>query len=798
MKVPVQGGAIADMAMPREIAPASSDVDNPLNNDKQLIELLPVMVWTTTPSGHVNFVNLQCSAFTGVPREQLMATDMMSVMHPDDLAIHDEILQKMLHGRAAFEYEVRVRHHDGQYRRCLVRAIPDIDSAGEVTRWMGTSTDVEDLRQAADQIKLKEDHYRLALDAAQLGTWHHDFRNDEIHLDARACEHFGVSRAILNRAEFKACIEPADWQASSEDILPQPAQAKNNHRAVEFRVRRPDGDVRWLSSQISVEYSDEDQPRALRTISVSRDITAVKQAEARLRESEARLRRFAEHSDDALWLGDSDTMLPLYVSPAFERMFGRPLHNEFDNADTWLQSIHADDRKELEHLINTRYRTGFTVEFRIVRRDSSTIWARNRTFPIYDDRGELIHVGGIIEDITQRKQFEESLRLERERFDRVVAVVPGVLYSYRRISSEQGQYTYMTPGLAELHGVTNEDLANNAATVFRWVPAEDVRMARSTVAEACQRLVQWRMDYRVMHPMKGLRWLSINAVPVRDADDTVTMHGLVVDITARKQAEEQVQRLNADLELRVQQRTAELSAANEELESFAYAVSHDLRAPLRAMWGFCDALIEDYGAALPQEAREYLQHVIDGSRHLGEIIDGLLALSRSTRGDLRRDPIDISVMAEKILRDIARVEPQRRVTWAIQPGLRAYGDSRMIDAVLRNLLGNAWKYTALRAAGLIRVYAEFIDDEYFFFVEDNGAGFNMEHAEKLFLPFQRLHRQDEFQGLGIGLATVQRIVHRHGGKVHGSGIAGHGAKFCFSLPLPDDTATNLPVIEIQE
>jgi light-regulated signal transduction histidine kinase (bacteriophytochrome) len=208
------------------------------------------------------------------------------------------------------------------------------------------------------------------------------------------------------------------------------------------------------------------------------------------------------------------------------------------------------------------------------------------------------------------------------------------------------------------------------------------------------------------------------------------------------------------------------------------------------MWGFCDALIEDYGHSLPPEAREYLQHVIDGSRHLAEIIDGLLALSRSTRGVLRRDSVDLSSIAEKIMRDMARVEPDRHVTWAIQPALRASGDSRMIDAVMRNLLGNAWKYTAERSDALIRVYGDAIDGEYFFCVEDNGAGFNMEHAEKLFQPFQRLHRQDEFSGLGIGLATVQRIIHRHGGRVYGTGAVDQGALFRFSLSLPDEQLTS--------
>ncbi len=204
------------------------------------------------------------------------------------------------------------------------------------------------------------------------------------------------------------------------------------------------------------------------------------------------------------------------------------------------------------------------------------------------------------------------------------------------------------------------------------------------------------------------------------------------------------------------------------------------------MLGFCDALIEDYGDSLPAQAHEYLQHVIDGSRHLGEIIEGLLTLSRSTRGTLRHDEVDLSALAEKALREMARIEPERRVTWSVEQGLHASGDSRMLDIALRNLLGNAWKYAANRSDATIRVYAERIDGELMFCVEDNGAGFSMEHAEKLFQPFQRLHRQDEFTGLGIGLATVQRIVHRHGGRVSGTGNPDRGAIFRFSLTTPDE------------
>lgn len=254
------------------------------------------------------------------------------------------------------------------------------------------------------------------------------------------------------------------------------------------------------------------------------------------------------------------------------------------------------------------------------------------------------------------------------------------------------------------------------------------------------------------------------------------------DIVARKRAAFEIEQLNQELNHTVSQ----LQGANQELEAFAYSVSHDLRAPLRAMSGFSEALVEDFGDKLEAEAREYLYEIVVGSRHMGLLIDGLLTLSRSTRGELRRDRVDLSVMADRIRCELEKSEQQRRVEWRIEPGLSAGGDARMIEVIMRNLLDNAWKYTAGMADPIIRVYAELEGSERFFCVADNGAGFDIAHAEKLFQPFQRLHRQDEFPGIGIGLATAQRIVHRHGGTIHATGAPHNGATFCFSLPYGEE------------
>jgi len=253
------------------------------------------------------------------------------------------------------------------------------------------------------------------------------------------------------------------------------------------------------------------------------------------------------------------------------------------------------------------------------------------------------------------------------------------------------------------------------------------------------------------------------------------------EIEERKRAEEEVRTLNAELDRRVAERTTELEASNRELEAFSYSVSHDLRAPLRAIDGFSNAVLKHYPESLDARGQDYLRRIRAAAQRMAQLIDDVLGLSRASRAEMHRQRVDLSAMALEILGDLRRSQPQRKAEISVERGLIANADAHLLRIVLDNLLDNAWKFTGRRDVARIELGVTEQDGERVYYIRDNGAGFNPAYADKLFSPFQRLHAEDEFPGTGIGLALVQRILRRHGGRIWAESAVEQGATFHFTL-----------------
>ncbi|HVV73753.1 MAG TPA: ATP-binding protein, partial [Verrucomicrobiae bacterium] len=375
----------------------------------------------------------------------------------------------------------------------------------------------------------------------------------------------------------------------------------------------------------------------------------------------------------------------------------------------------------------------------------------------------------------QRRKAEEALLTSEERYRTLVELSPDALF----VQIDE-RIVFINSAGVKLFGAANPEQLIGKHT--RELVHKDYLKAVQ------QRRRQMREQGKPL-PFLEQRWVRLDGTPV---DVEVAAAPLIFagksaaqviahDITERKRTEQEIRRLNADLERRVRNRTAELELANKELEAFSYSVSHDLRAPLRHIEGFVEILTNSCGA-LDAESRGHLQTITSSARKMGRLIDDLLTFSRTARAELTKGPVRLGPMVHSIIRELQGQSERRQVDWVVHELPAVEADSALLHQVLVNLLGNALKYTSTRDRARIEVGASSTPTEDVVLVRDNGVGFDMRYAHKLFGVFQRLHRASDFEGTGIGLANVRRIIHRHGGRTWAEGELDQGATFYFSLP----------------
>lgn len=676
------------------------------------------------------------------------------------------------------------------------------------------------VEQMLSKLKLSEERYRYLLDTASEGILTIDTFGRTDYVNQRMAEMLGYSREeILGQYIFEFADEVAKGQVVEH--WERVKQGKNDR--AQLRFRRRDGCELW--ALVSSSAIKDDTGSFKGAFAAIADITELKQTSEALRESEERFRQVTENTSDVFWVADLAKPELLYVSPAYEKIWGRSCESLQANFMAWSEGIHPEDRDRVQaKFFQTVLQGQYDEEFRILRPDGSVRWVRDRGFPIKNKQGETHRAAGVVEDITERKQVESELKNQQKWLEEMLNFLPSPMLL---IEPETAKVTFANIAAnAMAGGEFPKDLpAEKYHTIYYCTDAlgeqiPDDRMPGVRVARG-ERLDGLEFNW---HTPGGIRSI------ISFGDTLPAMHGhpptsalLFQDVTKLKIAEVEIRRFNENLEAAVKDRTLQLQAVNSELESFCYSVSHDLRAPLRHISGFVELLLKRNNSNLDETSHRYLNTIAHTAKQAGILVDDLLAFSRMGRAEMHCMAVNMELLIKEVKHEFEPETNGRDIEWQIQPNLPLVnGDIFMLRLALRNLIENALKYTRTQPKTIIEIgyvsdycklpssdltlaaladnlkyynldkesdclkskiqNPKYQEDMAIFSIRDNGVGFDMRYAHKLFGVFQRLHSEQEFEGTGIGLANVRRIIYRHGGETWAQGTVGGGATFYFSLP----------------
>jgi len=501
-----------------------------------------------------------------------------------------------------------------------------------------------------------------------------------------------------------------------------------------------------------------------------------------LRESEEKLKAILTGIEDYITIQNKELDI-IWINQPMKDLYGDVIGKKCYNAYRALDVPCPECTAE--KVFNEEKR--IVSERTTITPDGRRVYSLVTSSPVRDAEGNIVAVMEIAKDITERKNLEMRLKTYTETLEKRIeertkalndseaklrAILAGI-GDYITIQNRELDIIWINQPMIDLYG--EEIIGEKCYKAYRALIAPCPECTAEKVFNEEKTVVSERS---VILPDGRRGYTLVTSSPLRDADGNI--EGVVESIsliTERKLAEQEIIKLNEELK----HQTLELEAINKELEAFSYSVSHDLRAPLRSIDGFSKALLEDYTDILDMQGKNYLKRVRAASQHMEELINALLELSRVTRSEMSMKPVDLSGIAQTIATDLQKTQPERQVDFVIEPALVANGDERLLQLVLENLLGNAWKFTGKKPLAMIEFGVTEQKGEAVYLLRDNGAGFDNIYADKLFGVFQRLHSPDEFSGIGIGLATVKRIIHRHGGRIWAEGEKEKGATFYFTL-----------------
>jgi len=592
--------------------------------------------------------------------------------------------------------------------------------------YQSAQDELRERKRIQEALALSEENLRLALSAARMGTWNWDIQTNEIDWSDAVYTLFGINKADveLNYLSYLDYIHPDD-RPDVEKKVQQSLDNPDIFYSVEHRIIWPDGSLHWMAGQGRV-YADE-TGKPIRMAGTVIDITERKQADDALRQANQQL------ASNALVLERRSQLLQVAA--------------EVSRAASAI--LDPDElSQQVVELVQQRFKLYYVGLF------------------LADESGEVLHL------MAATGEAGKIMLRQEHKFPVGNSSMVGWCVAHRqaRIALDVGAdaMRFNNPLLPDSRSelalpLVSRGQALGALTIQSEIEAafsaEDIETFQTLVDQLANAILNARLYDQ-----------------------------LGSELEERRRVERQVRQLNSELEERVElrtidlkRRTFELQATNRELESFSYSVSHDLRAPLRALDGFSRILLDDFQEALPEEARPHLNRIRDAAKQMSQLIDDMLRLSRVTRVEMHHDPVDLTYIAQQTIETLQNHEPDRIVTVTIHDNLTARGDAGLLRMAIENLLNNAWKFSGKTERPEIEIGKVNLQGKETFFIRDNGVGFDMAYADKLFSAFQRLHSPRDFPGTGIGLAIVQRVIHRHGGKIWAESEPGRGATFYFTL-----------------
>ncbi|HSJ86304.1 MAG TPA: PAS domain S-box protein [Anaerolineales bacterium] len=676
--------------------------------------------------------------------------------------VYDEISQHMdtvLKGENV-NFESEIKHRDGSIRFVDTSYVPDQATNGNVRGFFVLVQDITERKQAEREMRQWADvfehcTYGIAID-------------DPVTNRIVACN---SAFAALQKTRIEDVVGVSIlslYPPPDHDLIRHNATRSDQlgHAQFEANMMRRDASIfPVLVDLVSVRGDEED---LLYRVATVQDISERKKAEERVTFQS----NILQHINDAVIISDKDFLISGWNFAA-EQMYGWKAEEVLNKKGEEILKTEFFDKTRQQVIQELKDTGEFSAEVSQLRKDGTRVIVETRSVAIYGKNGEAATFVSVNRDITERKKAEKELAYQANIFtylnDAVVTTDENFIISSWNSAAES------------IYGWRSQEVIGRKAaeilqTEFNSNTRQEMTRRLLESGEFSAEATQVCKDGRKIH-------VDVRTVAVRNEFGKLTdVISVNRDITERKLAEAQVRQLNERLEQRVIERTAQLHAANKELEAFSYSVSHDLRAPLRAINGYTRILVEDYTDVLDEEGKRICNIITTEAQRMGDLIDDLLSFSRLSRKEIMPARLDMKALVSSVYGELTPPSDRDRIDFRIGKLPSAEGDPSLLHQVWVNLISNAIKFSSKKERAVIEVGTKKSDGENIYFVRDNGAGFNIQYVDKLFGVFQRLHSEDEFEGTGVGLAIVQRIVQRHGGRVWAEGDVDKGATFYFSLP----------------